>query len=196
MVSEISRSESMIETPKQHDLNWLCAKVRSGARPRYLHFWGHSEQGHSDVGKACLSQWYPAPFTIDGLRFATTEHYMMFRKALLFNDEEAAERILKAGSPGTVKALGRTVRGFQEPLWQAHRVPIVVAGNYAKFSQTTQLAEFLRSTKKRVLVEASPVDKVWGIGLAADDPHADDPLEWRGLNLLGFALMDVRARLF
>jgi len=121
---------------------------------------------------------------------------MMFRKAQLFHDDETAERILKAGSPAAVKALGRAIRGFQEPLWREHRVSIVVDGNQAKFSQSAPLADFLRGTKKRVLVEASPVDKIWGIGLAADDPHADSPRAWRGLNLLGFALMDVRARLF
>ena len=133
---------------------------------------------------------------IKGLRFATAEHYMMFRKAQLFNDDETAERILKASSPAAVKALGRAVRGFREPLWQEHRVSIVVDGNQAKFSQSAPLADFLRGTRKRVLVEASPVDKIWGIGLAADDPRADSPHAWRGLNLLGFALMDVRARLF
>ena len=121
---------------------------------------------------------------------------MMFRKAQLFNDEETAERILRAGSPAAVKALGRAVRGFQDPLWREHRVSIVVDGNQAKFSQSPALGDFLRSTKKRVLVEASPVDKIWGIGLAEDDPRAESPHAWRGLNLLGFALMDVRERFF
>jgi len=181
---------------QQHDLTWLRSVVRSGGRPRYLHFWGHSEPPQTEVGKACLSQWYPAPFTVAGLRFSTAEHYMMFRKAQLFNDEETAERILRAGSPAAVKALGRAVRGFQDPLWREHRVSIVVDGNQAKFSQSPALGDFLRSTKKRVLVEASPVDKIWGIGMAADDPRAESPHAWRGLNLLGFALMDVRERLF
>jgi hypothetical protein len=120
---------------------------------------------------------------------------MMFRKAELFNDLETAERILKAGRPAAVKALGRTVRGFQESIWQQNRVAIVVDGNHAKFSQSELLRSFLLGTKQRVLVEASPVDKIWGIGLTADDPRAENPLEWRGLNLLGFALMDVRERL-
>jgi ribA/ribD-fused uncharacterized protein len=94
-----------------------------------------------------------------------------------------------------VKALGRGVRGFEELIWRQHRVSIVVEGNYAKFSQSEPLRDFLIGTKHRVLVEASPVDKIWGIGLAGDDPRAENPLEWRGLNLLGFALMDVRERL-
>ena len=94
-----------------------------------------------------------------------------------------------------MKALGRGVRGFEEPIWRQNRSSIVIEGNYAKFSQSAALREFLVGTKHRVLVEASPVDKIWGIGLGADDPHAENPLEWRGLNLLGFALMDVRERL-
>jgi ribA/ribD-fused uncharacterized protein len=120
---------------------------------------------------------------------------MMFGKARLFGDDETAQRILKASSPAAAKKLGRAVRGFQESTWRQHRVSIVVAGNYAKFSQSAQLRAFLIGTEPRVLVEASPVDKIWGIGLAADSPHADNPLEWRGSNLLGFALMDVRERL-
>lgn len=183
-------------SPQRHDLSWLHTQVQSGARPRYLHFWGHSESPQSDLGKACLSQWYAAPFVIDGRRFATSEQYMMFRKARLFNDDETAERILNAPTPAAVKALGREVRGFQESLWQAQRVAIVVDGNYAKFCQSTRLADFLRSTQHLVLVEASPVDAIWGIGLSAEDPRANDPRAWRGLNLLGFALMDVRTRLF
>jgi ribA/ribD-fused uncharacterized protein len=181
--------------PPRHDMSWLRSAAQSGARLKYLHFWGHSEAHQGEVGKACLSQWYPAELTIDGLRFPTAEHYMMFRKAKLFDDDETAKRIIEAAGPAAVKALGRGVRGFEEAIWQQHRVSIVVEGNHAKFSQSASLRDFLVGTKQQVLVEASPVDKIWGIGLAADDPHADNPLQWRGLNLLGFALMDVRERL-
>jgi ribA/ribD-fused uncharacterized protein len=182
-------------SPLRHDIDWLRSAALRGARLKYLHFWGHSEPPQSEVGKACLSQWYPSPITVDGLRFPTAEHYMMFRKAQLFNDDDTGSRILTASGPAAVKALGRGVRGFQEPIWRQNRVAIVVEGNYAKFSQSGPLRDFLLGTIDRVIVEASPVDKIWGIGLAADDPHADNPLEWRGLNLLGFALMDVRERL-
>jgi ribA/ribD-fused uncharacterized protein len=129
------------------------------------------------------------------LRFRTAEHFMMYRKAKLFGDEKAAADILGAPNPGAVKALGRAVRGFDQGVWEAHRRSIVVEGNLAKFSQSDPLREFLLSTGKRVLVEASPVDRIWGVGLAADHEHIENPLEWRGLNLLGFALMDVRAQL-
>jgi len=181
--------------PYHHDLDSLRAAARTGARLKYLFFWGHTTPHPTDVGKECLSQWYSAKFVVDGLQFPTAEHYMMFRKATLFCDDAAARDILRAPNPGAAKALGRSVRGFQEATWQENRLSIAVDGNYAKFSQSAPLRQFLLNTKERVLVEASPVDRIWGIGLAVDDPHVENPLEWRGLNLLGFALMDVRERL-
>ena len=181
--------------PLHPDLESLCSAAQSGARLKYLFFWGHTAAHPIAIGKECLSQWYPASFVADRLQFANAEQYMMFRKARLFDDQEAADRILRAPNPGAVKAIGRTVRGFQEPMWQQHRFPIAVDGNFAKFSQSEPLRAFLLNTKQRILVEASPVDRIWGIGLAVDDPHHENPLEWRGLNLLGFALMAVRERL-
>jgi len=90
---------------------------------------------------------------------------------------------------------GERLRIFDEEIWQPHRFALVVAGNHAKFSQNLELAKFLHGTGHDVLVEASPVDRIWGIGLAASDDRATNPAQWRGLNLLGFALMEVRARL-
>ena len=180
---------------KKHDLESLCDAVRSGARVKYVFFWGHTPTSHGEIGKECLSQWYPARFEVDGVAFPTAEHYMMYRKALLFADHDVAAQVLRAPNPGAAKSLGRSVRGFVEAVWNEHRSTIVVDGNYAKFSQSAALREFLLTTKASVLVEASPVDRVWGIGLASDAEHADNPLMWRGLNLLGFALMDVRERL-
>ena len=120
---------------------------------------------------------------------------MMAGKALLSGDSEVAERIVLASDPRTAKALGLQVRGFDEQLWAEQRFGIVVAGNLAKFGQHPQLGQFLLATGDRVLVEASPRDRVWGIGLAADDERAASPRTWQGLNLLGFALMEVRHRL-
>ncbi|MGJ5203315.1 NADAR family protein [Bradyrhizobium sp. HKCCYLR20261] len=97
--------------------------------------------------------------------------------------------------PSQAKKLGREVRGFDDARWTAHRFDIAVRGNVAKFGQNPPLGQWLRSTAEAVLVEASPVDRIWGIGLAADDPRARDPLTWLGLNLLGFALMKARAAL-
>lgn len=173
----------------------LTAAVHSGARVRYLHFWGHRPQRDGSVGAGCLSQWWPAPFTVDGRTYATAEHWMMWHKATLFGDDQVAERVLDAAHPHRAKALGRQVRGFDEATWAARRHDIVVAGSVAKFGQHEELGRFLLGTGERVLVEASPVDRVWGIGLAADDPRAADPARWRGANLLGFALMEARAAL-
>ena len=120
---------------------------------------------------------------------------MMWRKACLFGDEESAAQILGARSPAHAKALGRQVAHFDEEVWDKNRWEIVVSGSLAKFASTPDLRAYLVGTKKRVLAEASPVDRIWGIGLAADSPAAEDPTRWRGLNLLGFALMEARARL-
>lgn len=167
----------------------------SAAVAKYLFFWGHRARPGAPVGKECLSQWYEAPFTEDGRTYPTAEHYMMVGKALLFGDERIAERVPAARTPGEAKALGRQVRDFDEGTWVANRVEIVVRGNLGKFGAHDDLRRYLLSTGDRVLVEASPVDRVWGIGLAADDERAADPVTWRGLNLLGEALMSVRERL-
>jgi ribA/ribD-fused uncharacterized protein len=120
---------------------------------------------------------------------------MMAEKARLFGDQNTRAKILKAGSPKAAKQLGRQVKNFEEEVWEESRFQFVVEGNYAKFNQNPGLGEFLLDTGNKVLVEASPVDRIWGIGLAADDERAMNPEEWRGLNLLGFALMEVRRRI-
>ncbi|TYB45268.1 NADAR family protein [Actinomadura chibensis] len=156
----------------------------------FLFFWGHRKRG-----PGYLSQWWPAPFTVDGTVYATAEHYMMAEKARLFGDEETAAAIVAASHPSEAKDLGRRVRGFAEDAWRDARVGIVTRGNEAKFGQNEELRDYLVGTRNRVLVEASPLDRVWGIGLAADDPRAGRPSAWPGLNLLGFALMTVRETL-
>lgn len=179
-----------------HDLDSLQQAARRGAPLTFLFFWGHTaRKERAPLGKECLSQWYGAPFTLQGRTFPTAEHYMMYGKAVLFGDTATAEKILAAPNPGAAKALGRAVRGFVQGTWEEHRSRIVVEGNEAKFGQNPDLRAFLLATRKKVLVEASPTDRIWGIGLAEDDPHAANPLTWRGLNLLGFALMIARDRL-
>jgi ribA/ribD-fused uncharacterized protein len=177
------------------DRESLLDFTRHGGRAKYVFFWGHTPRGGEAVGKHVFSQWFEAPFTVDGVTYPTAEHWMMAEKARLFGDGATLARILAAGNPGAAKALGREVRGFDEPRWNAARWEIVVRGNEAKFGQHPELRACLARTGDRVLVEASPVDRIWGIGLAHDDPKAENPELWRGLNLLGFALMEVRARL-
>ncbi|MFE6484334.1 NADAR family protein [Streptomyces sp. NPDC057757] len=173
----------------------LVSEVQSGARVKYLHFWGHRERQDGQVGASCLSQWWPAPFTVDGVAYATAEHWMMARKAWLFGDAEAERRAVEAENPALAKKAGRLVRGFDEGTWERERFGIVVEGSVHKFAAHPELRAFLLATGERVLVEASPMDRVWGIGLAADDERAADPQRWRGSNLLGFALMEARERL-
>ncbi|HEX6681728.1 MAG TPA: NADAR family protein [Candidatus Limnocylindrales bacterium] len=170
----------------------LITLQSSGTPLKMLFFWGHRPQRDGTVGAGCLSQWWPSPFEVDGRRFGSAEHFMMWSKAMLFGDEATAARILAARSPGEAKALGRNVNPFDETVWERERFGIVVAGSVAKFSQHADLKDFLVGTRNRVLVEASPLDRIWGIGLAAGDPDASDPARWKGGNLLGFALMHAR----
>ncbi|UUN29474.1 NADAR family protein [Streptomyces sp. FIT100] len=173
----------------------LIERIGGGGTIRYLHFWGHTPRRDGTIGAGCLSQWWPAPFTVDGIEYATAEHWMMAGKARVFGDGEAERRAVGAANPALAKKAGRLVRGFSGEIWERERFGIVVEGNVHKFAHHADLREFLLSTGDRVLVEASPMDRVWGIGLAADDERAQDPALWRGLNLLGFALMEARERL-
>ncbi|MET9866403.1 NADAR family protein [Streptomyces sp. NPDC006386] len=173
----------------------LIRAVRAGAKVEYLHFWGHRPRPDGRIGPSCLSQWWPSPFTVDGVEYATAEHWMMAGKARLFEDAATERAVLAAGTPAAAKKAGRLVRGFDEAIWARERFRIVVEGSLHKFSAHPDLREFLLNTGDRVLVEASPVDRVWGIGLAAGDEAAMDPERWRGPNLLGFALMEARERL-
>ncbi|WP_336051792.1 NADAR family protein [Streptomyces sp. CA2R101] len=170
----------------------LCRATAAGERVKYVHFWGHSPRRDGSLGASCFSQWWPSPFTVDGVRYATAEHWMMAGKARLFDDAEAERRVLAAGHPKQAKDAGRRVRGFDEETWRHHRFGLVVEGSVHKFGQDAALRDFLLGTNSRVLVEASPMDRIWGIGLAADDERAADPARWQGLNLLGFALMEAR----
>ena len=177
------------------DIDTLQAAVRGGKRFKYVFFWGHRPRYKGAVDSACFSNWFAAPFTVEGVRYPTNEHYMMAGKARLFGDDAALERIVEAPSPGAAKRFGREVRNFDEKAWVAERSRIVEEGAFAKFSQNEELGAFLVATKKRVLVEASPKDRIWGIGLGMSDERAANPIQWNGLNLLGFALMHARSRL-
>ncbi len=173
----------------------LVAATAAGQAFDYVFFWGHKPSADGATSKSCFSQWWEAAFRVGDEVFPTAEHYMMARKARLFGDEDSARRILAAGSPNDAKSLGRKVKGFSEEVWLQHREEIVFTGNLAKFSQQPALRRFLIATGESILVEASPVDRIWGIGMAASDSRAGNPAQWQGLNLLGFALVKVRAHL-
>ncbi|MFI6092614.1 NADAR family protein [Streptomyces sp. NPDC051218] len=180
---------------KIDSVNTLVAAVRAGERVKYLHFWGHRPRRDGTLGSSCLSQWWLSPFTVAGVEYGTAEHWMMAAKARLFSDAEAEAAVLAARTPAEAKNAGRLVRGFDEAIWERERFGIVVEGSVHKFASTEALRSFLVGTGSRVLVEASPMDRIWGIGLAADDERAQDPEKWLGPNLLGFALMEARERL-
>jgi len=146
-----------------------------------------------------FSQWHHSTFTDPKLpepynknKFTSCENYMMFRKALLFKDVNSVQKILQEHNCRKVKALGRKVKGFGEDSWNSHREIIVVRGNQLKFSQNKTLRKKLLSTFPKKLVEASPRDRIWGIGIGVNHPNVQDPRFWRGENLLGKCLDKAR----
>ena len=139
-----------------------------------------------------FSQWHPSDFVVEGITFNCAEQYMMYQKAKLFDDEQIAEQVLLTKKPRDQKALGRRVRNFDTDTWQKHCKKIVYDANQAKFTQNESLKEALLATAGTELVEASPYDKIWGIGLTADDPAAQNRDTWQGTNWLGEVLTQVR----
>jgi hypothetical protein len=144
---------------------------------------------------AVFGQWTSSRFVVDGVTYGCAEQFMMAEKARLFGDEATRAKILATDSPRQHKALGREVAGFVQAVWDRECLEIVVRGNRAKFGQNPDLRAALLATGDKLLVEASPLDRVWGVGLRADDPRIHDTSRWRGKNLLGEALMRVRAEL-
>jgi hypothetical protein len=162
---------------------------------KFLFFWGHQPSKDGSSTKSCFSQWWPASFVIDNITYKTAEHYMMAEKARLFEDDERLAEILKVHHPMEAKQVGRQVLGFQPEIWDEHKYEIVKKANYHKFSQHKELKAFLLNTKERIIVEASPRDRIWGIGMSKNNEKSNNPTLWRGHNLLGFALMEVRDEL-
>lgn len=142
-----------------------------------------------------FSNWYISEFEVKGVRFNCVEQFMMYCKAKLFGDELTADKIMSADHPREQKALGRGVAGYNDDVWCERRVRIVTHGCYAKFSQCSTLRDALLATGDTVLIEASPYDRIWGVGLAEHDPRVLDPRQWKGQNLLGLALTEAREKL-
>ncbi len=176
----------------KYDVEKIKKQYQAGQKMKFLFFWGHKKDLNNKITNSCLSQWYAQSFIINEIEYPTAEHYMMAQKARLFKDKNALENILSSSSPANAKKVGREVLNFDKEIWEKHRLDIVIKGNYAKFSQNSELREFLIKTNKKILVEASPYDKIWGIGLDYQNEFAKIPVKWQGLNLLGFALMEVR----
>ena len=178
-----------------HTIDNLIDNQAQNIRDKFLFFWGHQPSADGIITKTCFSQWWLCSFVVDKVTYKTAEHWMMAKKAALFGDKEILAQILMAKTPAEAKKLGRKVRDYQDDVWLNNRFEIVKEGNYHKFSQNEALKTFLLNTSDRVIVEASPVDSIWGIGMAIDNPAIENPEKWEGLNLLGFALMEVRDEL-
>lgn len=168
-------------------------KDRCYSKDDFVFFWGHTDRREAGIGKQCLSQWYPSPFVADGICYNCAEQYMMAEKAYAFGDEKAWHEIMASYDPMAIKKLGRRVRNFNAYVWNIYSRDVVKTASLAKFTQNPKLKEYLLSTGDKILVEASPKDEIWGIGLSADSPDACFPRRWPGENRLGFILMEVRA---
>lgn len=142
-----------------------------------------------------LSNWYPSHFVMNGIEFSSMEQYMMHRKACCFSDAETAARILETDDVAEIKRLGRLVAGYDDHVWNGVRQIEVYEGLLAKFSQNAELGARLESTGTALLAECAVKDRIWGIGLSMHDPARFNPGQWRGRNLLGYALMLTRKKL-
>ena len=191
--------------------NYSTCAWREGGKPKYTraqlikeweegngrpfcYFWDHDEKDGT-LTQSCLSQWYPSKFSVGIYQYNCMEQYMMAEKADLFSDEKVREKIFESDDPAVIQALGRTVIYLKQDVWDEFKHSIVVNGNWRKFTQNKKLRDFLHSTGENIIVEASPYDTIWGIGASAYDEEARDPRDWKGENMLGFALMEVRDEL-
>lgn len=147
-----------------------------------------------DEENGYLSNWYLSDFLIDDIKFSSMEQFMMYKKAICFADQEIAEKILRTSDVAKIKALGRQVSGYHENIWNGVRQMIVYEGLTGKFSQNNMLREQLIETQDAILAECAVKDRIWGIGLSMNDPRRLDINQWKGQNLLGYALMMVREK--
>lgn len=178
-----------------YTLDFLQQEYQRGNRYKFLFFWGHTPSADGSIRESCLSQWWDQEFRLDGITYSCSEQYMMAEKARLFNDGEMLKKIMETKYPKEMKAYGRAVQNFNPVIWEENCYEIVKRASKAKFSQNPELLEFLFTTGKRILVEASPRDRIWGIGMGKSNPDAENPIKWRGKNLLGFALTQARDEL-
>ncbi|MDE6614986.1 MAG: NADAR family protein [Lachnospiraceae bacterium] len=134
-------------------------------------------------------------FKADGAEFSSMEQYMMYQKAVLFEDNVTADKILQTDNAGKIKALGRKVSGYNDTIWNGVRQIIIYNGLSEKFRQNKELRDLLLETGEHILAECAVMDKIWGIGISMKDENRFDINKWKGQNLLGFALMETRKKL-
>lgn len=158
-------------------------------------FWGHQVAHNASITKSCLSQWWQSEFKYSSSRYFCSEQFMMAVKARLFGDKEANEKIMLSNNPKEIKLIGRDIQGFSNEKWDMMKYDVVFRGNYEKFIQNSDLKNYILETGNKLIIEASPVDNIWGVGLDEKDERILNPKHWRGENLLGFALMHVRSEI-
>lgn len=146
-------------------------------------FWGWKDE---------FSNFFPAKIRMMNYEFATSEHVFMYIKATYFNDTEAMNKISSLKNPAKAKEIGRRIKFFDEDEWVDYRETAMYLANYEKYRQNPELLKLLLDTGNRILAEASPIDCIWGIGYSVDDEEAYAPNKWRGINLLGNILMELR----
>lgn len=142
-----------------------------------------------------LSNWYISDFCVGGISFTSMEQYMMYQKAVCFGDQAVAQKILAEEDVARIKKLGRQVLDYKESIWNGKRQIIVYEGLLAKFSQNEELRKKLCGTQDAILAECAVKDRIWGIGLSMEDPGRKNMEQWKGQNLLGYALMMARERI-
>ena len=174
---------------QKYTVNGIIEKYNMEKKLDYVFFW-KTDKNYLSTG--CFSQWQRSFFIADDKQYTSAEQYMMGQKALIFNDFETFEEILSTDNPKDIKSLGREVKNFDSKIWNKLKYSIVLNGNFYKFTQNEEMFKILTSTENKILVEASPLDKIWGIGLSEDNGNIYDPNYWKGQNLLGFALMETR----
>ena len=159
----------------------IVTRYNNGEDLDFVFFWG-----------GYLSNWFESAFEIEGITYFCVEQYMMAMKAKTFNDSITLQKIMCSNDQKEVKQLGREVKNYIDEVWVKERIKVVYDGNLSKFTQNEGLKNYILHTNDKVLVEASPYDKIWGIKLGKDNPLVNNPNNWLGENYLGFTLMAVR----
>lgn len=183
----------------QHYLEDMLSKLgfRTTDDMNMVYFWKPKLKNYGVLDAACCCQWWLSKFTFEGVEFRSAEHAMMYGKAKMFNDPQAMAAILEERHPHAAKAIGRQVRNFNVNTWDTESYELVRAINEAKFTQDPALKKWLMSLPKNtVFVETSPYDRLWGIGLAENEPvDLTNIKNWQGQNKLGFAITEVFQKL-
>ena len=148
-----------------------------------------------DEENGYLSNWYQSEFILNHVKFSSMEQFMMYQKAVIFQDQIIAKAILQTKDVAKIKQLGRQVSNYNDHIWNGIRQIVVYEGLIAKFSQNNELKKQLKETQTAILAECAVKDRIWGIGLSMKDSKRFDITQWKGQNLLGYALMEVRKRL-